>query len=92
MNRRIAVAMATGILFSSAIGMAQTTPPVPGSNGPGATGAVPGMNRPPSTGPKPYADVITAKAKTDKGLFTTHRVEDKYYFEIPDSLRKGHPG
>lgn len=39
-----------------------------------------------NTGPKPYADVITAKAKTDKGLFTTHKVDDKYFFEIPDSL------
>jgi len=37
-------------------------------------------------GPKPYKDVITDKAKTSKGLFTVHKVEDKYYFEIPDSL------
>ncbi|SMC98556.1 zinc-dependent metalloprotease [Pedobacter africanus] len=46
------------------------------------------MNRPggPSTGPKPYNQVITAKAKTDKGLFKVHFVEDRYFFEIPDSL------
>ncbi len=37
-------------------------------------------------GPKPYRDVITAKATSSKGLFTAHRVEDKYYWEIPDSL------
>ena len=37
-------------------------------------------------GPRPYKDVITDKAKTDDGLFKVHRVEDKYYFEIPDSL------
>jgi hypothetical protein len=37
-------------------------------------------------GPKPYKDVITDKAKTDDGLFKVHRVEDKYYFEIADSL------
>ena len=36
--------------------------------------------------PKPYAEVITDKAKTDEGLFKVHKVEDKYYFEIPDSL------
>lgn len=46
-----------------------------------ATGAVR-----PSTGPRPYKDVITAKAVSDAGLFTVHRVEDKYYFEIGDSV------
>jgi len=35
---------------------------------------------------KPFDKVITAKAVTSKGLFTVHKVEDKYYFEIPDSL------
>lgn len=37
-------------------------------------------------GPKPYKEVITAKAVTDAGLFSVHKVDDKYYFEIPDSL------
>src|SRR5688572_23568108 len=40
----------------------------------------------PQTGPKPYKDVITAKAISDEGMFTVHKVEDKYFFEIPDSL------
>jgi uncharacterized protein DUF4953/uncharacterized protein DUF5117/uncharacterized protein DUF5118 len=44
----------------------------------------PGFAR--STGPKPYKEVITDKAKTDEGLFKVHKVDDKYYFEIPDSL------
>ncbi|MCC4229943.1 zinc-dependent metalloprotease [Zunongwangia profunda] len=35
---------------------------------------------------KPYNKVITPAAISDKGLFTTHRVDDKLYFEIPDSL------
>ncbi|WP_047247519.1 zinc-dependent metalloprotease [Maribacter thermophilus] len=35
---------------------------------------------------KPYDKVITKDAKTDKGLFDVHVVEDKYYYEIPDSL------
>ena len=38
------------------------------------------------TGPKPYKEIITDKAKTNVGFFTVHQVEDKYYFEIPDSL------
>jgi hypothetical protein len=37
-------------------------------------------------GMKPYKEVITGKAKSDKGLFTVHKVEDKYFYEIPDSL------
>jgi len=32
---------------------------------------------------KPYKSIITAKAKTTKGLITVHAVGDKYYFEIP---------
>ena len=35
---------------------------------------------------KPYNKVITAEAKSDAGLFTTHKVDDKLYFTIPDSL------
>ncbi len=35
---------------------------------------------------KPYKEVITSKAKTINGMFKTHRVDDKWYFEIPDSL------
>lgn len=33
-----------------------------------------------------YDKVITAKAKTDDGMFKVHKIEDKFYFEIPDSL------
>src|ERR1700737_754608 len=40
----------------------------------------------PKTGPKPYKEVITDKAITQKGLFTVHKVEEKWYFEVPDSL------
>ena len=36
--------------------------------------------------PKPYKSVITEKAVTRRGLFKTHKVDDKYYFEIGDSL------
>jgi ribosomal protein S18 acetylase RimI-like enzyme len=47
---------------------------------------MPNMAAKPATGPKPYKEVITNKAVTHKGLFTVHQVEDKYYFEIPDSI------
>jgi hypothetical protein len=35
---------------------------------------------------KPYSEVITDEAETDEGLFTVHQIDEKYYFEIPDSL------
>ncbi|MGB5941693.1 MAG: zinc-dependent metalloprotease [Leeuwenhoekiella sp.] len=38
------------------------------------------------SGMKPYNKVITDKAKSDTGLFTTHRLDDKLYYEIPDTL------
>ncbi len=41
----------------------------------------------PATGSlKAYKDVITAKAVTDEGLFSVHKIDDKFYFEIPDTL------
>lgn len=52
-------------------------PPAPGMTGrPGA----------PKAGPKPYSEVITSKAETRKGMFTVHKQDDRYLFEIPDSL------
>lgn len=35
---------------------------------------------------KPYSEVITSQAKSDEGLFNTHFVGDKLYFEIPLDL------
>ena len=35
---------------------------------------------------KPYDKVITAEAESDEGLFTVHKLDDKYFFEISDSL------
>ena len=38
------------------------------------------------TGPKPYREVITDKAVSMRGLLTVHHIEEKYFFEIPDSI------
>ncbi len=35
---------------------------------------------------KPYGKVITKDAKTDKGLFDVHIVDENHFYEIPDSL------
>lgn len=37
-------------------------------------------------GSKSYAEVITADAITEEGLFTVHRVGEKDYFELPNEL------
>ncbi|WP_025762623.1 zinc-dependent metalloprotease [Dyadobacter tibetensis] len=37
-------------------------------------------------GPKPFKEIIDSTAVTQKGLITVHKVADKWYFEIPDSL------
>lgn len=39
-----------------------------------------------SDGIKAYSSVITKDAETDEGLFDVHRVDDKLFYEIPDSL------
>jgi hypothetical protein len=41
---------------------------------------------PPRRGPRPYAQVITSRATSDSGMFTTHKVDERWFFEIPDSL------
>ncbi|WP_206022189.1 zinc-dependent metalloprotease [Pseudoflavitalea sp. G-6-1-2] len=41
---------------------------------------------PQKPGPKPFKEVITDKAITRKGLFSVHKVDDKWFFEMPDSL------
>lgn len=76
-------------LISSAVALSQQPPAPTAPNaaarpadttrrGPGAT--------PPSAGPKAYKDVITAKAVTTKGLFWVHKVEDRFFIEVHDSL------
>lgn len=35
--------------------------------------------------PKPYDQVITSKAVSRKGMITTHKLDDKFFFEIADS-------
>lgn len=37
--------------------------------------------------PRPYQEVIPDRAVTDAGAITVHRVDDRWFFEVPDSLR-----
>ena len=47
---------------------------------------VPVPEKKPETTIKEYGKVITKDAKSDDGLFTVHKVDKKYYFEIPNKL------
>lgn len=69
-----------------AAALAQQRPPV-------VTGAMPDTAKAKTVapaaakpGPKPYKEVITDKAVTDAGMFAVHKIEDKYFFEIPNKL------
>lgn len=76
-------------LLAGTCAMAQRpTGPTPTGGAPAGSAATmpPGMAAAPKPGPKSFKEVITEKAVSKKGLFTVHKVEDKYYFEIPDSL------
>lgn len=50
--------------------------------------ATPAETKPavPAKGPKPYSQVITAKAKSTVGFLKVHQVDQNYFFEIPDSV------
>ncbi len=61
-----------------------TPAPLAGSAA-GANPADSGRAGGPHVSVKPYAEVIPKDAKTRTGLFTTHRVGDTLYFEIPRS-------
>ena len=41
---------------------------------------------PEKTDIQPYDKVITKKAITDEGLFKVHKIDERYFYEIPDSL------
>ncbi|KQB98735.1 zinc-dependent metalloprotease [Pedobacter sp. Hv1] len=79
---------AAGLVFLCAVGSTTayaqnkkpTTPPA--TVAPAAAPAA----APKKEGIKAFAEVITAKAKSKSGLFKTHKVDDKWYFEIPDSV------
>ena len=72
------VVMAVGFLSSSVA--AQEQPRGPSAGGPGSTGSEAGRG---GNEIKPYDDVITKQAKTKAGVFLTHQVGDKLYYEIP---------
>lgn len=85
--KRILLACTLAAAVAGAQAQRRPVPAQPGNAAP-ATPAAAAPSSLPKQGPKPYKDVITDKAVTQKGLFTVHRVDDKWYFELPDSVFK----
>lgn len=85
--KRIFIACALAAVVAGASAQQRPAPGRPATAGTvaPATGTPPPFAAP-KTGPKPYKEVITDKAVSHKGLFTVHKVEDKWYFELPDSI------
>ena len=73
-------------LLVSTLAISQRDTTSPAGGGAARTFPVAGAATAARTSPKPYKEVITDKAVTKKGLFIVHKVEDKYYFEIADSV------
>jgi len=78
------VLLCGGLLSAGAQEKKPATVPSASATVPSANGNTP--TSPSRPGPKAFKDLITEKAVTRKGLFTVHKVDDKWYFEIPDSL------
>ncbi|MEO8583349.1 MAG: zinc-dependent metalloprotease [Flavitalea sp.] len=60
----------------------KTIPPTPDTTRPVAVI----LTSPPKSGLRPYKELITDKTVTKKGLVWVHRNEEKWYFEIGDTL------
>ncbi|MFT7775524.1 zinc-dependent metalloprotease [Roseateles sp.] len=63
-----------------------SAPPSPPASAASPAGGRPAVVLPDPTEPKPFDKVITAEAKTQRGLFAVHRIKNKLYFEIPKTL------
>jgi hypothetical protein len=84
------------VVATPVIGATQQPPPQPPPAPAGAQpGAQPGAQQGAQQGqgqqprrPRPYAQVITNRAISDPGGITVHRVDDRWFFEVPDSLAR----
>ncbi|MDF2770928.1 MAG: hypothetical protein K0S86_421 [Geminicoccaceae bacterium] len=85
----LGVAAAAGAPASALAQQPQPPQPAPAAQQPGAgpqQGGQQGQQGQQARRPRPYAQVITNRAVTDSGGITTHRVDERYFFEVPDSL------
>lgn len=85
LSRNMLTVLAASLIAVASVAQQRPTQPPTTGNG----SQTPGTAAPPSapkTGPKPYKEVITDKAQTRKGLLWVHKIDDRWFFEIGDSL------
>ena len=86
MSRRRTNVLAAALCAVTARTAAAQTPPVTSPPVAPPVVAESGQNAAVRRAPRPYAQVITSRARTERGGITVHRVDDRYFFEVPDSL------
>ena len=72
------------VMFTGLVNAQRPLPPMAMADTSAAAGAK--KELPAKTGPKTFKEFITKKAVTQKGVFTVHLQDDKFYFDIQDSL------
>ncbi len=74
--RSLVVALALAILVAP-LGALSTSEQDPPAQTPGA---------PNRRAPRPYDQVITDKAKSERGVLAVHKVDERYFFEIDNAM------
>lgn len=75
------------VLISALTGLAQAAAQAPqGTPGAQTPTQGQGAGRGGANRPRPYSQVVTDRAASDTGVITVHRVEDRFLFELPDSV------
>jgi len=82
---KIIILMASAMMFLTAVGQKSIPAKLP-KTATNITDTAKSKSPAKKSGLKSYKDVITSKAISSNGFFKVHKVEDHYYFEIPDSL------
>jgi hypothetical protein len=85
--RRYATLLLTSLLVVPVL--AQNPPPAGGGQQPPPAGGAPqgpGGGGQAPRGPRPYDQVITAAAKSERGVLAVHKVADRYFFEIDHAM------
>ena len=86
----LVIRSALAIALVPYVAVAQTPPPQQ-QQPPANQGAQPGnqgQGQQQPRRPRPYNQVITSRAITDPGGITVHRVDERFFLEVPDSLAR----
>jgi uncharacterized protein DUF4953/uncharacterized protein DUF5117/uncharacterized protein DUF5118 len=82
-DRLCVIRVLLAVTLATSIAAAQETPPTPPAEQPPAAPPQADRAAPTPGTPRPYDRVITKEAKSDPGIFTVHRVGERFYYEIP---------